>query len=198
MKRDNKGFTLVEIIIVITIIGILMTMLIAGSGYIAGSAARTLANSIKTAIGETRIKTMGKQETALYIYKDASDKKYYKQYIVRVNGAWQAPGAPEVIGKHHPLLKYRVVGGSDTELADGSGILIGFDRKTGKEADPTKQENYKDLNNSFGIDSTTGKLTSGTHATSFSAIVCENIEIKGGGSTYNIKIEPATGKVTLE
>lgn len=197
MDRDNRGFTLVEIIIVIAIIGILMAVLIGGSGYMAGSAAQSLANSVKTSIGETRIKTMGKQETALYIYKNASDQKYYKQYLIRINGTWKEPEAPEVIGKHHPVMKYKA-GGVETTINDGDGIIIGFDRKTGKEADPTVLTNYNNMNNHFEVSSATGELISGSQSADLKAILCENIEITGGGRTYNIIIYPATGKVTLE
>ena len=80
MRKDNKGFSLVEIIIVLAIMAIIAVAILAGSGYQAGTAASALADSIKTAVGETRIKTMGKQETVLYLYKDATDGKYYKQW----------------------------------------------------------------------------------------------------------------------
>lgn len=177
MKNDNRGLTLIEIIIVLAIIGILAGMLISSTGYIAKSASRSLANSIKTAIGETRIKTMGKQETAVYFYKDSSDGKYYKKYVYKVNGSYVTE-PEEMIGKHYPIVKFHESGAASyTEVTPGSGFLICFDRKDGKEAMPMSVE----------VDSV-----------SMNSVRCDDIEITGGGSVYNVKIEPATGKVTME
>ena len=190
MKKDNKGFSLVELIIVIAVIGILATMFISGTGYIASSAARSLSNSVKTGIGETRIKTMGKQETVFYLFKNSSDGKYYKQYLVNNNDGWLEPEPPELIGKHHPIVKYSVDGSTYTDMnAGATGLLISFDRRTGKEKTLTISDEYKNDG--------TGALVTGS-GENLNSIKCKSIMITGGGATCNIKIEPATGKVTLE
>ncbi len=183
MKKNNRGFSLVEIMIAIAIIGVLGGVFIGGSGYIASSAARSLGNSIKTAIGETRIKTMGKQETVLYLYRDGSDRKYYKQYIYRVNDS-VTYDVPEMIGKHYPTVRYTyrdasgiVTGPVDIDSLTDPGLLIGFDRTSGKET------------------SITMTLPDGSVKTSVS---CNNIEISGGGAVVNVEIVPATGKVSLK
>lgn len=190
MRNDDRGFTIIEIVVVIAILGLLATMLIGSSSYIANSAARGLANAVKTAVGETRIKTMGKQETALYIYRSTEDDKFYKQYIVKVNGDWQKPETEETIGKKNPMLTYKIDGDPDTyELTPGTGIFICFDRATGKEA--VVSAILVDVDSS-------GKIVEDTDSTGLDSIKCTNITITGGGAVYDIKIEPATGKVTLE
>ena len=177
MKQDNRGLTLVEIIVVISIIGILGGFLIGGMGYIPSSAARGLATSIKSAIGETRIKTMGKQETVLFLYKDASDGKYYKQMFYKEGSTVKSDNA-EMIGKHHPVVTYYYDDGSGETSAvlDSTGLLIGFDRINGKEAN----------------------ITMDINGTSMTSKMCSKIEVKGGGTVSNIIIYPATGKVEYE
>ncbi len=176
MKDDNRGITLVEIIIIIAILGVLSGVFIGGMGYIPNSAARSLATSIKSAIGETRIKTMGKQETVLHLYKDAADGKYYKQMIYTENGTVKTDQV-EIIGKHHPVVTYTYEGsGGDTSATlDSDGIYIGFNRTNGKEE-------------VIAVPGGSGK----------SSIICKKIVVTGGGATCTITIVPATGKVSYD
>ena len=176
MIKDNKGFSLVELIIVIAVIGIAAGMLVGSNGFSVSQATSSLADSIKIAVGEARIKAMGKQETVLLITKDATDGKYYKQLISKVNDS-VVPGEREVIGKAYPDVKFSV-GGAVTNLDSSNYILIGFDRTTGK----LKSVNI-DINGD-GMDET--------------SVMCTNINVSGGARSINVKIVPATGKVSID
>ena len=48
MKKNNEGFTLVELIIVIAIMAVLLSFFVSNIGYITGSAVRGCATRIKT------------------------------------------------------------------------------------------------------------------------------------------------------
>ncbi|MCR5602471.1 MAG: prepilin-type N-terminal cleavage/methylation domain-containing protein [Lachnospiraceae bacterium] len=176
MKDDNRGITLVEIIIIIALIGVLSGVFIGGMGYIPNSAARSLATSIKSAIGETRIKTMGKQETVLHIYKDASDGRYYKQMLYIENGAAKADQV-EMIGKHHPIVTYTYEGtsGDVTSTLDSDGVYIGFNRTNGKE-----------------------EIIPVPGVSGVNSVICKEIVVTGGGANCTITIVPATGKVSYD
>ena len=181
--KDNKGFSLIELIIALAIMSVILGMLIANMGYISNSAAKGCANSLKTAIGQTRIKTMGKQETLLYIYKDSADGRYYKQFITKVNDSVHYEPV-EMIGKHYPSVNYSYVNSSGTTVTDtinagsGNGLLIAFDRTNGKEKVVSGQA-----------------LADGSTKDSVS---CNNITVCGGGADYIVEIVPATGKVSLK
>lgn len=193
MKRDdNRGFSLVELIIVIAIMVIILGMLGASLNFIGNSQARSLANSIKTAIGQTRIQTMGKYDSYLYIYRDPSDDKYYKKVWKRSNLGILEAEDREAIGKQKPIVKYYIEGDTSTEhILDGShGLLIKFDRTNGKEVEailPTGT--YTDEN---GIDIDTGII-----GAEKKSVKCDKIVVSFGGKEYVITIVPATGKIHL-
>ena len=175
MKVNNKGFSLVEIIIVIALLGIIAGILAGNNGYLTNSAVKGLSQSIKSSIGETRIKAMGKQQTVICIYKDASDGQYYKQIYSKVNDSVVA-GEKDLLGKSYPEVKY-MVGATEYTLDTSNYLLIGFDRSTGEE---------KAINIDIDGD--------GTDETS---VVCNQITVNGAGVSRTITIVPKTGKVSL-
>lgn len=181
MKDDNRGFSLIEIIIVLSILGVLIGFFITGLGYIFGTEARSCANEIKVAIGSTRITTMGKEETVLRIYKDSSGGAYFKQLWVDDTIAPEPYGdTPEQIGRSYLEVVYWLKGEDESlpghTLGGTAELLIGFDRASGAEAAVTMKIN--------GADATSE--------------VVNKIEITGGGRTYTVSISPATGKVYME
>ncbi len=181
MRDDNRGFSLVEIIIVLAILGVLTGFFITGLGYIFGTAAKSCANGIKTAVGSTRITTMGKEEAVLRIYRDPSKGAYFKQLWVDDTVAPEPYGeTPEQIGKSYLEIVYWLKDENESlpghTLGGPAELLIGFDRSSGAEAAITMKIN--------GVDMTSE--------------IVKRIEVTGGGRTYTVGISPATGKVYLE
>lgn len=168
--KDNRGFSLIELLVVIAILAIVTGFGIAGLGYIFGANAKACANELYTTIGKTRITTMGKDETALVIYRDGTAGAYFKQEWV--DGA--AAEEPEQIGKSTLELTY-YVGGTATSINGTNRLVIAFDRSSGSE---------KALD--VTVDASGGTVTS---------VLCERIDVIGGGRTYSVEIVPATGKV---
>ncbi len=68
--RDNRGLSLVELVIVIAILAVLSGAVIASLGIVSNARTKQCINSIQTAIGKSRITTMGKKNTTLRIYEN--------------------------------------------------------------------------------------------------------------------------------
>lgn len=181
MRDDNRGFSLLEMIIVLAILSVLIGFFIAGLGYIFGTEARGCANVIKTAVGSTRITTMGREETLLRIYRASSGGAYFKQVWVDDAVTPQPYGdSPEQIGKSYLEIVYWLKGEDEGQpghvLDETADLFIGFDRSSGAETAVTMKIN--------GVDVTSQ--------------IIKRIDVSGGGRTYTVGISPATGKVYLE
>lgn len=181
MKQKNHGFTLVETIIVMAIMAVLASMLFIGLAIIPRNAARSCAKGIKTVIGQTRIMTMGKDETVLELYQD-TDGRYYTVHYA--DGT--ALNTPEECGKTYVTVYYHEEGAAGdpdtvtaadcTELSGSERLYLGFDRGNGKMA------------------SVSASVGAGTVTTK----VCDAIVVTGGGLECRVRIYPATGKVMFE
>lgn len=130
MRKNNKGYSLVELIIVVAIMAILTGVCFFSVAMIFNAGAKTCANNIKEAIAENKVTAMGKSEAMIKIYKDASDGCIYSQQWVKTGGVWDG-GEPEQIGNSRVYVAYVPEGGSETELTSGASIEICFDRGSG-------------------------------------------------------------------
>lgn len=181
MKNNNKGYSLVELIVTMAIMAVLTSMLFIGLGILPRNAAKSCAEGLKTVVGQTRIMTMGKSETILEIFQDADGVYYTRQHVDGV-----ADTAAEECGKSYVTIYYHMEDpavNADTvtiadcvELTSANPLYLGFNRGNGKM---TAVEGTV-----FGVDVT--------------SIVCDMIIVEGGGLERRVRIYPATGKVTLD
>lgn len=181
MKHKNDGFSLVEIIIVLAIMAVLAGMLFIGLGIIPRNAARSCANGLKTSIGQTRIMTMGKDETVLELYQDTDGRYYTVHYADGV-----ALSNPEECGKTYVTVYYHeegtagdpdaVTAAGCTELSGSERLYLGFDRGSGKMA----------------------AVTASVGGANITTKICDAILVTGGGLECRVRIYPATGKVMFE
>lgn len=174
---DDRGFSLVELIVVVAIIAIMTGFFITGLGRLGGVASKQCARQIKAELGQVRIATMGKKDISVKIYKDAADKCYYMQETSTEIGSGftenSVTTAPEKIGSSRVKIRwikeYRDKTRSAlTELGDGDAIEVKFNRTTG------------------GLDYISG----GT------PYVLSELEISSGTKVHTLELSKLTGKVT--
>lgn len=180
MIKDNKGYSLLELIVVLAIIGIFIVSAISGLGYIFGTAVRSCANDVKSAVGSTRINTMGKYETVLNLYQGTDGfyrQEWYKEVDTITGTETWISDEPYKIGKSYLSMEYTTKTGT-TGTIDANGIWIGFDRSSGKERDVDSAQPLPP-----------GKVGV---AEIFSKVTVD------GALTIDIIIVPATGKVYID
>lgn len=172
IEKNNKGYSLVEVIIVVAIIAAIGLTAMLSVSLIFNANARTCANDIVGAISECKIMTMtkGQGNVRLLLYRDGENGNiFYELQTKDASSGWPTDhGGAEKVGTRKCM-----VGSSD-----GANNL--------PDSPDTAWEIY--------FDRSTGALYTGTST----EIVDHGIYVVGGNRRYHIKIEKLTGKQTLE
>lgn len=130
MKNDNRGVSLVEMIVIMAIMSILIGAGVLGLQMISTKPAKQLAYNIESAIENGRITALAKAAGGyeLKIHYDTSDKCYY--LLETIEGV----SFSKNIGGKGVEVKYRLDGVIDPITIDGLGandLVIKFNRATG-------------------------------------------------------------------
>ena len=115
-RNNNKGFSMVELIITIAIMAILTGSFVAAAGYLKYANAKSGAKKINTELSELRIESMSKMNTPyMYLY-NIGGTTYMK--VVAGENANKA--------KENGLLDKNT-----TKITDGKAVTITMDKSTG-------------------------------------------------------------------
>lgn len=179
MRKDNKGFSLVELIIVIAIMAAITGVMGYGLSLSSGKAADECAQKLTSSIQRTRTSTMGKFKTTIMISKDE-------------NGVW----AQETI-----TMANQDTGGEGTET-NGDLVKVG-DKNVKVELRVGTSSGYVDLSKvSFLFDRGSGALKSYKIGES-DWVNCDSVDkiyfrISRASKIRYIEIVPLTGKVAVK
>lgn len=169
MKQDNRGVSLVEILIVVSIITVLAGVGIYGVSLMSGQPAKQCAQKIMYSLERHRTTAMSKVE-AKYVLEEENGKVYFREYVV--DGAVKAADGGTWILK------------SEAEVGS-SGVEVVYT----VDADPTPQPLPLELrfNRSSGAFE---PLTVGKY--------CTHIIAERGGKEFKLTLVPLTGKVYID
>lgn len=170
MRKNNRGFSLIELVVVIAI-GIILTLAMTLSlRTVSGTAVKQCAKEIKSIINKTKSSTMGKDEVTLTLSMDEKGALY--AYLNQKDGTGSVSEEKSKVGRSNLDIKYTLTDASGASevrtMKSGDSITIQFDRGSGRL--------------SYNDDGT----------------CCTKIEISKNSTKRTVTIYKETGKVVLE
>lgn len=151
-RADNHGFSLVELIIVVSIMALMISVMGYGLSLSSGKPAEECARKFAASIQHGRMTTMGKYRNIITVSKDAATGKIVvsEEIVTQIDdtGAEHKVTRTNNVGSRQVTFEYSTDGGSTfTELTPGSSITLRFDSGSGalKKTGPgdTYYANYK-------------------------------------------------------
>ncbi len=199
MKKKNRGFTLIEMIVVVSVFAILLGILVPSLNSILGFRVQRAANSIAAALDQTKTEASNRLVGEMKLEKRSDG--YYISYILdrgKVNGQEniKTNENEEKIAPSGTQISY-VINGTEQSIDEGSGIVITFDRATGGFLPLQQQEEgcwdhydiFGALENGSSIFADRSGLTNLGY--------CDRIIVRGGGRVRNIVLYKDTGKYKI-
>ncbi len=171
-RSDNRGFSLVELIVVMAILALMTGMFLLSSGILATRAGKQCAKQIRHELDQVRIATMGKNKVTMSLSVDSVGRVWVTEVTtspkVGASGTLTNTETKQ-IGSARARVEVSPGGGAFVPL-NTSGVNFEFNRSTGAFIDVT------------------GGQIGGTYC-------IDEIRVSGGSQSHTLKLKKVTGKV---
>ena len=209
MKKKNSGFTLIELIVVLSIFALLLAIIVPSLNSILGFRVQRAANSIGAALDKTKIEASSRLVGAMKLEYRPNDG-YYISYIldrgkIEENGddIIKIGQDEEKIAPAKTSISY-FVGGQEKFLDnrnnnEPNAIVITYDRATGKFLPLMKTEtkDWEELKVLKEVAKQNGDNTYLLNMQLGEEQFCSKIVVKGGSRTRTITLMQDTGKYKI-
>ena len=140
MKKNNRGFTLVELIVVITILAIVSAIVGVSVSTVSSAREKRCAAEINSLLGMTKMKCLSRSGNVyVVIRQDGNDLVY--DYYEGVDGANATKGVLtdyDILGSG-VTVKFSF-GGTEKTISEAETLTLQFDRTTGGLKLPSSTE----------------------------------------------------------
>ena len=130
MQRNNRGFSLVELIVVVAILGVCVGIITGSIATISSSQAKKCAVSIDAALSRCRVAAMSRAgQVTMKVSVDGDGAVTVRQ--TETNGGAATETAADTVGSGRCAVSYQKMGEATPTALDAAGISFSFDRDTG-------------------------------------------------------------------
>ena len=190
-KWNEKGFSLVELIIVIAIMAVVIGTVVFSVSMVFSANAKTCCNNLQRAIADCKVTTMGKSEAWLVLYRGSDNQIYCQMYYNEAMIENDAEGNPKVKKDDDGnVIMKAVPANEEPQKIGGNRVEITYIYTDEYKNEKPSSDLKKGVENGITIvfDRSSGSFKNAP----------KSMEIIGGNRHYHLEFNELTGKVTVK